>query len=70
MDAKSIRELTDDEIAEELARARRELHNLRFRATYEELENPALLRKLRRDIARLETVRRERELKAAGARDE
>ena len=64
MDATQIRELTDEEIEEEIGRAREELFRLKFRAAYQELENPSLLRTLRRDLARLKTIRRERELEA------
>jgi large subunit ribosomal protein L29 len=66
MDAKDIRELSQDEIDIEIERAREELFRLRFRAAYEELENPALLKELRRDIARMKTIQHERELRAAG----
>lgn len=69
MDAKDIRELTQDEIDLEIERARDELFKLRFRAAYEELENPALLKELRRDIARMKTIQHERELQAAGDSD-
>jgi large subunit ribosomal protein L29 len=69
MEAKEIRELTNDEIDVELERAREELFKLKFRAAYEELESPALLKELRRDIARMKTIRHERELEAAGDSD-
>ncbi len=69
MEAKDIRELTNDEIDVELERARDELFKLKFRAAYEELEDPSLLRELRRDIARMKTIRHERELAAAGDSD-
>ena len=69
MEAKEIRELTNDEIDVELERARDELFKLKFRAAYEELEDPNLLRVLRRDIARMKTIRHERELAAAGDSD-
>jgi large subunit ribosomal protein L29 len=42
-----------------------ELFDLRMKTAYEELENPMRVRQIRRDIARLKTIRRERELKAA-----
>ena len=60
MDAVEIRQLTDDEIAEEIEQARDELARLRYRAAYEDLENPVLLKTLRRQIARLKTIQRER----------
>ena len=66
MQANEIRELSVDEIDEELERTQEELFNLRFRASYEELENPSLIRELRRNVARLITIRAE----VAGAHDE
>ena len=66
MDTKTIREMTLDELDAEIERAQEELFRLRFRAAYEELENPSLLRQLRREVARLKTIRRERQLSAAG----
>ncbi len=69
MNASEIRELTIDEIDAEIEKASAELFNLRYRASYEELENSALLRELRRTIARLKTIRHERERKAAGESD-
>ncbi len=60
----AIREMTDDEIDEEIDRAQEELYRLKFRAAYEDLENPALLRMLRRQVARLITIRHERRLVA------
>ncbi|MGD8276919.1 MAG: 50S ribosomal protein L29 [Gemmatimonadota bacterium] len=56
-----IRDLTDVEIGEQIAQTKEELFRLRFRSATQELENPALLRRLRRDIARLNTILRERE---------
>ena len=67
LNAADIRELTDDEISEELERARDELARLRYRAAYEDLENPSLLRTLRREVARLRTIAAERA--GAGAED-
>jgi large subunit ribosomal protein L29 len=69
MEAREIRELTNEEIDAEIERAREELFNLRFRSSYEELENPSLLKDLRREIARLKTIRRERELRSVGDAD-
>lgn len=70
MDPVEIRELTDEELREEIHRAEEELFRLRFRAAYEELENPSLLRTLRRDLARLKTIRHERTLAEEERRDE
>jgi len=63
MKAADIRELTDEEVQEQIALAKEELFRLRFRSATQELESPALLKMLRRDVARLKTILRERELK-------
>ena len=57
-----IRELNLDEIQAQIAQAKEELFRLRFRSATQELENPALVKSLRRDIARMRTILREREL--------
>jgi len=69
MDAREIREMTIDEIDAEVEQTRAELFRLRYRSSYEELENPALLRQLRRQVSRLLTIRHEREPQAAGESD-
>jgi large subunit ribosomal protein L29 len=67
-DAESIRELAVEEIEARIAENERELFRLRFRSATQELENPMLLRHLRRDIARMKTILRERELAEQGTR--
>jgi large subunit ribosomal protein L29 len=62
VNATDIRDLSDDEIVEQIAQAKEELFRLRFRSATQELENPALIKSLRRDIARMKTILREREL--------
>jgi large subunit ribosomal protein L29 len=57
-----MRELNQAEIEEQIGQIREELFRLRFRGATQELENSALLRQLRRDLARLKTVQRQREL--------
>jgi large subunit ribosomal protein L29 len=59
MDAKAFRELSLDELDQKLRELRDDLFKLRLRASVTQLENPARLRLLRREIARAETVRRE-----------
>jgi large subunit ribosomal protein L29 len=59
--SEEIRDLTDAEIGEQIVQTREELFRLKFRSATQELENPALLGRLRRDIARLKTILRERE---------
>lgn len=60
-----IRDLTDAEIRDRIGQIREELFRLRFRAATQPLENPALVRSLRRDMARLHTILREREREGA-----
>lgn len=65
MKAKDVRELTADELAAKREEARKELFNLRMQQASARLEKPSRIRELRRDIARMETVRKERETKAS-----
>jgi large subunit ribosomal protein L29 len=67
MKAADIRDLTTDEITARIDQLQEELFRLRFRSATMELENPMLLRTLRRDVARLQTVLRERQLTEEGA---
>ena len=62
MKAKELRELSDEELAKRLAETREELFNLRFQAATGQLESHGRLRTVKRDIARIYTVVREREL--------
>jgi large subunit ribosomal protein L29 len=62
MKGAEIREMTDQEIVERIEQLEEERFRLRFRSATQQLENPILLRNLRRDIARLKTAQREREL--------
>jgi large subunit ribosomal protein L29 len=59
--ARNLRDLTDDELARKLAETRQELFNLRFQSATGALENSARLRLAKREIARILTVRHERE---------
>ncbi len=61
MKAKDLRDLTDEELENQLADRRRELFNLRFQAATGALENTGRLKLARRDVARILSVRRERE---------
>ena len=62
MRASEIRELSPTDITARIAELEEERFRLRFRSATETLENPLRLREIRRDIARLKTVLREREL--------
>jgi large subunit ribosomal protein L29 len=63
--AKQIRDMTDEELERALADRRQELFNLRFQSATGALENPARLKLAKREIARILTVRVERETEAA-----
>ena len=64
MKAEEIRDWDEVEIEARLKELREEKFKLRFQLSMMELENPNLFRQVRRDIARLETVKKERELVA------
>lgn len=64
MKANEIRELTDEELVSKLSEAKSELFNLRFQLATNQLDNPLKLRDIRRELARVQTIRRERELAA------
>jgi large subunit ribosomal protein L29 len=65
-----MRLLGDHELVERLGESRRELFNLRFQLATGQLDNSARLGEVRRDIARLATLLREREIAAAEAATE
>lgn len=69
MRTEDMREMSDVEVNQQIDQLVDELFNLRMKSAHEELENPALIRELRRDIARLKTIRRERELSSANAEE-
>ncbi len=68
--ADDIREMNDDQIRERMGELREEIFRLRFRSSMMQLENPQLPRQLRREIARMKTVLRERELAAETTADD
>jgi len=65
-----LRLLGDGELLSRLGEARRELFNLRFQLATGQLDNSARLGAVRKDIARLSTFLREREIAAAEAQVE
>lgn len=65
--AATLRTLSDDQLLDELESARQELFNLRFAFATGQLDNSAQMSATRRDIARIHTVLREREIAAADA---
>ena len=64
MKTSQIRTMTDDEVARTLDETYQELFNLRFQYATGQLRNVARLSQVKRDIARLRTILRERELAA------
>ncbi len=63
MKVKEIRDLTTEQIVAKIKENKEELFNLRFQQATGNLEKPSRIRDLRHDVARLNTVLRERELK-------
>ena len=63
--AKELRELNDTELAHRLGEAKEELFNLRFQNATGQLDNIARIPQVRREVARIETLLREREITAA-----
>jgi large subunit ribosomal protein L29 len=55
-----VRDLSEDQLKDELAKLKKEQFNLRFQAATGQLENTNRMREVRRDIARVKTVLRER----------
>ena len=62
MKTKEIRELTTEEIEKKIVESKEELLKLRFKQATGNLENPARIHELRKLVARLKTVLREREI--------
>lgn len=63
-----LRELPDDELLQRFAEGKEELFNLRFQNVTGQLDNPRRLQQVKRDIARVLTVMREREIAASRTR--
>jgi large subunit ribosomal protein L29 len=68
MRAEDIRDLTDDEIESRIAELAEERFRLRIRGATQTLEDPLRLRSLRKDVARLKTILRQRQLAATPSR--
>ena len=60
--AEEIRALSSEELEKQLEEAHRELFNLRFRLATRQLVNTSEIRKVKKNIARVETIKRERGL--------
>ena len=62
-----LRELTDNELTDKLRESKEELFNLRFQIVTGQLDNPRRIADVKREVARVLTVQREREIAAARA---
>ena len=65
MKAKELRELSNEELQDKINELKGELFNLRFQSATGQLDNPMRIKEVRKSIARVHTILRERELKAA-----
>ena len=63
MNAKEIRQNTLPELNDQLTKLKEELFNLRFQLAINQLDNPMRIAAVKKDIARVETIIRENELK-------
>ena len=62
MELKKMREMSEAELNAELLKMKKDLFNLRFQHVTGQLENPIKMRETKRDIARVKTITREKEL--------
>jgi large subunit ribosomal protein L29 len=60
MKAGQVRDMTSDQLGDELVKLKKEQFNLRFQAASGQLENTARVRQIRRDIARIQTISRQK----------
>ena len=60
MKASDVRAMTVDQLTDELGKLKKEQFNLRFQRATGQLENTARVRQIRRDVARIETIMREK----------
>ncbi len=65
MKAQEVHKMNDEELKVETDRLRKRLYELRCQAVTEKLENPMQMRRIKQDIARMQTERRTRQIKAA-----
>lgn len=66
MNIQDLRQLPDERLLDELEDLKESLFNLRFQKSYGQLEDPNALRRAKRDVARILTVIRERQIAAGG----
>lgn len=66
MKINDLRKLSDKELNDKIIETKRELFDLRLKQSTGNLEKPSKLRELRKDVAKMKTILRERELNAGG----
>jgi large subunit ribosomal protein L29 len=69
MKAEEFRHMTVDQLEDQLGKLKKEQFNLRFQRASGQLENTSRVREVRRDIARIKTIARQKKASAAGAKD-
>jgi large subunit ribosomal protein L29 len=62
----NLRDMSQDQLTDELVKLKREQFNLRFQAASGQLENTARVRQVRRDVARVRTILREKQAAGTG----
>ena len=65
MKASDVKQMSDDQLSDELVNLKKEQFNLRFQQASGQLENTSRVRQVRRDIARIKTVQKQRTSEAA-----
>ena len=68
--AAELREMDDEELLTKLTEAKQELFNLRFQHVTGQLDNYARLGQMKKEVARINTILRDREIAAAEAMEE
>lgn len=66
MKINELRKLSDKELNDKIVESKRNLFDLRLKQSTGNLEKPSQLRELRKDVAKMKTILRERELNAGG----
>ncbi len=66
MKINDLRKLSDKELSDKIIETKRELFDLRLKQSTGNLEKPSKIKELRKDVAKMKTILRERELNAGG----
>ena len=66
MKVKELRKLTSEDLTKKITESKKELLDLRFKQSTGSLEKPSKIHELRKDVARMKTILRERELSEGG----